>query len=78
MAASTEKWSDNANGKYYVDKNCIMCDVCREIAPQIFMESDDGDHHILTRQPTNSSEEEAVRDAMDQCPVEAIGDDGMS
>lgn len=77
MAYNKEKWDDNATGKYYVDKNCIMCDVCRDIAPEMFNESEDGDHHVLVRQPRNSSEEEAIRDAMDQCPVDAIGDDGM-
>ncbi|MBN2326241.1 MAG: ferredoxin [Candidatus Omnitrophica bacterium] len=77
MAVLSERWEDNAAGKYYVDKNCIMCDVCCDIAPELFTESEDGDHHILAKQPSTMSEEEAVRDAMDQCPVEAIGDDGL-
>lgn len=77
MASGTERWDDNVSGKYYVDKNCIMCNVCQDIAPELFRESEDGDHHILAKQPATSSEEESVRDAMDQCPVDAIGDDGM-
>ena len=76
MAVVTQKWVDNAAGKYYIDKNCIMCDVCRDIAPGMFDESEDGDHHILIKQPLNASEEDAIREAMHQCPVEAIGDDG--
>lgn len=77
MAVLSERWEDNAPGKYYVDKNCIMCNVCRDVASGLFDESEDGDHHIIKRQPVTTAEEAAVREAMDQCPVDAIGDDGM-
>lgn len=33
MANKAEKWKDNAAGKFYVDQQCIDCDLCRETAP---------------------------------------------
>jgi hypothetical protein len=33
MANKAEKWKDNAGGKFYVDQQCIDCDLCRETAP---------------------------------------------
>lgn len=76
MASINERWEDNSVGKYYVDKSCIMCNVCSDIAPTLFNESESGDHHVLVRQPANSAEEQSIRDAIDQCPVDAIGEDG--
>ena len=31
-----DKVESNVAGKYYVDSNCIDCDVCRETAPENF------------------------------------------
>lgn len=76
MADIDERWEDNAPGKYYVDKTCILCSLCVEIAPENFKESDDGDHDIVYKQPENEEEESKVKEAMENCPVECIGDDG--
>lgn len=76
MADLSERWEDNVPGKYYVDKTCILCSLCVEIAPENFMESEAGDHDIVHKQPENSDEEDKVREAMENCPVECIGDDG--
>lgn len=76
MADLSERWEDNVPGKYYVDKTCILCSLCVEIAPENFKESEAGDHDIVYKQPENNDEEEKVREAMENCPVECIGDDG--
>ena len=76
MANIEERWEDNAPGKYYVDKTCILCSLCVEIAPENFKEADDGDHDIVYKQPENDEEVAKVKDAMENCPVECIGDDG--
>lgn len=76
MADINEKWEDNVPGKYYVDKSCILCNLCSEIAPNNFKESDDGDHNIVSKQPENEEEEALVKDSIEQCPTESIGDDG--
>ena len=76
MADIDNKYEDNAKGKYYVDEECIDCDLCRETAPNCFTRNDDGGYSFVTSQPDNDEDEELCREAMEGCPVEAIGDDG--
>jgi ferredoxin len=76
MANVSERWEDNVPGKYYVDKSCILCNLCSEIAPNNFAESEDGDHNIVSKQPENEEEEAQMKESIEQCPTESIGDDG--
>ena len=76
MANKAEKWKDNAAGKFYVDQQCIDCDLCRETAPANFTRQDDGGYSYVYKQPETPEEEAACKEAMEGCPVEAIGDDG--
>ncbi|MCB9833216.1 MAG: ferredoxin [Planctomycetes bacterium] len=76
MANRDEKWEDNVGGEFYVDKECILCSLCVDIAPDNFKESDDGDHDVVYKQPDSDEERAACLDAMEQCPVDAIGNDG--
>ncbi len=76
MADKTRKFPDNVPGKFYVDEDCICCGACVDAAPNNFKESDDGDHDFVYKQPENDTELQQVRDAMEECPVDCIGDDG--
>ncbi len=76
MADIDEKYEDNVPGKYYVDTQCIDCDLCRETAPENFTRNEDGGYSYVYKQPDNDEQEELCKEAMDGCPVEAIGDDG--
>jgi ferredoxin len=76
MADKSQRWEDNVAGKWYVDKSCILCSLCSDLAPNNFKESAQGDHDIVYRQPRNADEEGQSKVAMEQCPVEAIGCDG--
>lgn len=76
MADVDDKHEDNVDGKFYVDTQCIDCDVCRETAPENFARNDDGGYSYVTKQPANEEEEDQCAEAMEACPVEAIGDDG--
>lgn len=76
MADNTDKNEGNVPGKFYVDSSCIDCDLCRETAPNNFGRNDDEGYSIVTKQPVNEEEEAACVEAMESCPVEAIGDDG--
>jgi len=78
MADIAEKWEDNTDGPWYVDKQCILCSVCEQVAPDSFKVSDDGDHDVVHHQPESEEEIAAAMDAMSQCPVEAIGNDGSA
>jgi len=76
MADVESKYEDNAPGKFYVDEECIDCDLCREIAPTMYHRNDDGGYSFVAKQPEGEEEEELAKEAMEGCPVEAIGDDG--
>ena len=76
MADVNHKVSENVAGRYYVDDTCIDCELCREKAPVNFVRWDAGRYSFVTLQPRNESEEAACRAAMEECPVEAIGNDG--
>ena len=85
MADPTNTWEDNSfgeatiNGKrvsFYVDKECILCSVCSDAAPNNFRMSDQEDHDICYKQPENAEELAQCYEALENCPVEAIGDQG--
>ncbi|MBU2500794.1 ferredoxin [bacterium] len=76
MADNTDKVPDNAEGPFYVDSNCIDCDLCRQTAPDNFERNEDEGYSFVSKQPETPEEEQACKDALDECPVEAIGDDG--
>ena len=76
MADSANKYPENVPGKFYVDDQCIDCDLCRETAPANFKRNDDGGHSYVYKQPETPDEEGLCKEAMEGCPVEAIGNDG--
>jgi ferredoxin len=76
MAEKENKYEDNAAGKYYCDEECIDCDLCRETAPENFKRNEDGGYSFVYKQPKNEEEEALCVEAMEGCPVEAIGSDG--
>ena len=86
MAFPEDAYEDNVGGfseikgkrfSFYVDKECIICSVCSDAAPSNFKMADDEDHDICYKQPENEEELEQCYEAMECCPVEAIGDDGL-
>ncbi len=76
MADRKDKVAENAAGKYYVDAQCIDCDVCRVTAPTCFQRNEDRGYSYVFRQPETPEEDARCQEAMDSCPVEAIGRDG--
>ena len=76
MATVADKYAYNFTGAFYVDKQCILCHLCSDIAPAFFKESADGDHDYVHNQPKTPEELALCTEAKEQCPVEAIGDDG--
>lgn len=76
MADLANKYEINVGGKYYVDNQCIDCDLCRETAPDNFKRNEDGGYSYVYKQPESSEEEARCKEAKEGCPVEAIGDNG--
>src|SRR5690606_3731136 len=77
MADREDKNPENVPGKFYVDSQCIDCDLCRETAPNNFTRVDNEGYSYVIKQPENDVELAHSRVAMEGCPVEAIGDDGQ-
>ena len=76
MADPNETVPENGAGTYYVDTNCIDCDVCRDTAPDNFTRSDKNGYSFVYKQPENDEELSQCEEALTCCPVEAIGSDG--
>ena len=75
MADKSDKSEQNVSGKYYVDRQCIDCGLCQDTSPEVFGRSDDG-VAFVQHQPANEAETASCVEAMEACPVQAIGDDG--
>lgn len=76
MADKENKWSQNVDGKYYVDDQCIACDACVMEAPNFFEMNDEDGHAYVKKQPSTPAEFDEAENALAACPVEAIGNNG--
>lgn len=76
MADKSKKFPDNIAGRYYVDKECIACDACILAAPDHFKMHEEDGHAFVVSQPKSEEDEAHCKEAMEGCPVEAIGNDG--
>jgi ferredoxin len=75
MAFVKDKLVDNTPGKFYVDRQCIDCDVCRDTSPANFTRNDENGYSYVHKQPSTPEEIDLCNEALTSCPVEAIGDD---
>ena len=76
MADLEDKNPESIAGKFYVDSQCIDCDLCRETAPDNYARSDEEGYSYVYKQPENEEEVALCMEALEGCPVEAIGEDG--
>jgi len=76
MADKSNKVEGNTAGKYYVDSQCIDCNLCRDTAPDNFKQNESAGYSFVYKQPGSDSETSQCEEAKGACPVEAIGDDG--
>ena len=76
MAAEADRLPENVPGRFYVDRQCIDCDVCRDTAPANFTRENKREYSYVAKQPQSEAELRLCEEAMNACPVEAIGDDG--
>lgn len=75
MADKSARLPDNVKGKWYVDASCTGCGLCTSTAPDIFALNNEG-QAIVVRQPETAEETSLAVQAQEECPVQAIGDDG--
>lgn len=75
MADIDDKNEKNVPGRFFVDLSCIDCDLCRETAPDYFTRDDDEGNSYVYRQPTTQEGIDLCIEAMEGCPVDAIGEE---
>ena len=57
--------------KYFVNENCISCELCTTICPEVFSMNEEGVAQAIDEDVPEESEDSA-EEAMDSCPVDAI------
>ncbi len=62
----------NVIGKYYTTDDCDGCAYCAAVAPDNFEFEKATNTYFIGRQPVSQEEEGSVREAMEDCPVDAI------
>jgi ferredoxin len=76
MADQNDRVPENVPGRFFVDTQCIDCGLCLEVAPNNFLHQDEAGYVYVGKQPKNDDEVGVCQEALETCPVEAIGDEG--
>ena len=72
MADPTDRVPENVPGTYYVDTNCIDCDVCRDTSPENFTRADAGGYSFVFKQPLTDAERALCEEALLAWPEKAV------
>ncbi|MGZ5429019.1 MAG: ferredoxin, partial [Thermoanaerobaculia bacterium] len=71
MARLAERLPENAPGDFYVDRTCIDCATCRQMAPEVFTQG--GGFSYVAHQPGSPAVESRALKALVACPTGSIG-----
>ncbi|HEY2104854.1 MAG TPA: MBL fold metallo-hydrolase [Candidatus Binataceae bacterium] len=71
MADVRKKVAESVEGEFFVDRTCIDCDTCRQLAPAVFAEA--SMYSYVHSQPRGAQETRAALRALLACPVGSIG-----
>jgi glyoxylase-like metal-dependent hydrolase (beta-lactamase superfamily II) len=71
MADLRKKVPESVEGEFFVDRTCIDCDTCRQLAPAVFAEA--AQYSYVHSQPRSAAETRAAVRALLACPVGSIG-----
>jgi ferredoxin len=72
MEEKPTRLPNNVPGDFYVSEYCDGCAYCGMVAPENFEFDKPTNTYFITRQPLTDDESELVREAMEDCPVDAI------
>jgi glyoxylase-like metal-dependent hydrolase (beta-lactamase superfamily II)/ferredoxin len=73
MARLDERLAENAAGDFYVDRSCIDCETCRQIAPAVFARDGAAGQSVVRAQPRAAPERMRALMALVACPTSSIG-----
>jgi glyoxylase-like metal-dependent hydrolase (beta-lactamase superfamily II)/ferredoxin len=71
MATREQAVPENVPGAFFVDRTCIDCDTCRQLAPATFGET--AEYSYVQLQPRTAAEKRAALQALIACPTGSIG-----
>lgn len=77
MARYRMRFQDNVPGEFFVESACIDCDLCRQLAPEVFGTRASG-QSVVQHQPVTDAERRQAFKALVTCPVSAIGTAGKA
>lgn len=72
MADSNDRHPLGAPGPFFTNQHCIDCGFCLDEVPEVFRLDDEFQSYVW-QQPRNGEERERTLEAIEGCPVEAIG-----
>ncbi|HEY0483966.1 MAG TPA: MBL fold metallo-hydrolase [Kofleriaceae bacterium] len=75
MARQADAIAANVAGELFVDRSCIDCDLCRQIAPDVFARDDRAAQSFVAAQPSPAGRHRALM-ALVTCPTSSIGTRG--
>ncbi|HUQ04667.1 MAG TPA: MBL fold metallo-hydrolase [Kofleriaceae bacterium] len=73
MARLADSLPSNASGDLYVDRTCIDCDLCRQLAPSTFGRDDRAGQSHVRAQPADDDGRHRALMALVTCPTASIG-----
>jgi len=76
MAQRAHAYADNVPGSFFVDRECIDCGTCYNMAPAVF--ADANGHSRVHRQPAREEETRLAEQALVACPTASIGTDAKA
>jgi ferredoxin len=74
-AKTLRRLPGNVGGRFYTTEDCDGCAYCASIAPENFDYQKATNTYFVSRQPRTTAEEEEMLEALEDCPVDAIGVD---
>ncbi len=72
---TARKLPKNVPGRFYTTEDCDGCAYCASIAPENFDYEKSTNQYFVSHQPRCETEDDLVREASDDCPLDAIGVD---
>jgi glyoxylase-like metal-dependent hydrolase (beta-lactamase superfamily II)/ferredoxin len=73
MARVGDRHPENTAGDFFVDRSCIDCDMCHQLAPDVFGHSSSSAQSVVVRQPRGPGETRRALMALVSCPTASIG-----
>jgi len=76
MSETPTKYPENVSGIFYVNSDCIDCNLCVATAPDNFRRNEAEGYFYVCKQPSTPEEQSFCLEALDICPVQAIWNNG--